>query len=129
MFSKNKPTKRIDLPEGNWVELQYLSKGQKDILTSELAGMFKKMNIQILDKDIKMNNDDINENIVNKVNEVEYKKLSFAIKAWSANDVEINEDSIKDLDEEVYEKILDEVNKMNNLTEDDVKNSLERLPN
>jgi hypothetical protein len=124
LLSRNKPTKRIEF-EGGWVELQYLSKGVKDQIQSSLAGLYKELetinvsdlkNEENIPKDIEM------DKILQKINEIEYYKLSKAIKAWSEHDVEITVETVKELDDEVFSKISDEINKMNSLNEVERKN-------
>jgi hypothetical protein len=122
LFAKNKPTKKIEF-EGGWVELQYLSKGVKDEIASRLASLYKGMDRATLER-LKDTNDvpDTMVDAVSVVQEVEYYKLSHAIKAWSEADVPINTDTVKELDEEVFDKISAAVNEMNELSKQDKKN-------
>lgn len=119
MFSKNRPKKRVDLPDNHWVELQYLSKGTKDVLKGATAEIFNKVDSKMFEGD--MQDVEFSPNFVQKIQEVEYQKLNCAIHAWSA-DVEVSIENIKELDDEVYELILGEVDKMNGLSEEEEKN-------
>lgn len=122
LFSKNKPTKRIDF-EGGFVEIQHLSKGVKDHIRSNLAGLYKDLE--------KLNAEDLQgkelpqgiemDKILNKINEVEYYKLSQAIKSWSEN-IEITIDTVKELNDDVFSQISKEVDEMNALNEVEKKN-------
>jgi hypothetical protein len=124
LFAKNKPTKRVNF-EGGWVELQHLSKGVKDEISSRLSSLFAGMDEETLKKVNSDNKDDVPTgmiNVVGKVQEVEYFKLSHAIKAWSENDTPINEETVKELDEEVFNEISKAVNEMNELSKTEEKN-------
>lgn len=122
MFSKDKPTKRIEL-EGGWVDLQHLSKGVKDQIASRLSASLEGIDpkeLQNLDK----NSNEMPTGMigmVGKVQQVEYYKLSKAIKAWSAQEV-VTEETVQGLDEEIFNKISEEINKMNELSKEEVKN-------
>jgi hypothetical protein len=122
MFSKDKPTKRIEF-EGGWVELQHLSKGIKDQIASRLSASLEGIDpkeFQNLDK----NSNDMPVGMigmVGKVQQVEYYKLSKAIKAWSA-DLAITEESVQELDDEIFNKISDEINSMSELSKEERKN-------
>lgn len=122
MFSKDKPTKRVEF-EGGWVDLQHLSKGVKDQIASRLSASLEGIDpkaLQGLDK----NSDEMPAGMigmVGKVQQVEYYKLSKAIKAWSA-DTAITEESVQELDDEVFDKISEEINKMNELSKEEIKN-------
>jgi hypothetical protein len=123
MFSKNKPTKRIEF-EGGWVELQHLSKGVKDQITSRLSASLEGMDAEALKK-LDKNSDEVPVGaigMVGKVQQVEYYKLSKAIIAWSAGEVAITEESVQDLDDEVFNLISAEINKMNELSKEEIKN-------
>lgn len=123
LLSKNKPTKRVNF-EGGFVELQYLSKGVKDHIKSSLAGLYKhleSLNVEDLKNSDEIPKDINMDELLNKINEVEYYKLSKAIKSWSEN-VEITVEAVKELDDEVFEKISNEINQMNTLNEVERKN-------
>jgi len=124
MFSKDKPTKKVEF-EGGWVELQYLSKGVKDEIASRLSSMFAGVDTSTLKKADLDKADEIPASmigVVAKVNEVQYYAMSKAIKAWSAAEVAITEESVKELDDEVFNKIYVEVNNMNELNPAERKN-------
>jgi hypothetical protein len=124
MFSKDKPTKKVEF-EGGWVELQFLSKGVKDEITSRLTSMFVGVDNEALKKIDFDKKDEIPTamiGVVGKVNEVENYTLSKAIRAWSAADVAITEETVKDLDDEVFTMISKEANKMNELGKTEEKN-------
>jgi hypothetical protein len=114
LFAKNLPTKRIEIGEGNWVEIRKLSKGFKDQLKGEATDVFKGM-------DLKGELGTVPEGMILKVQEVEYRKLRASIVRWSA-DVDITIENIKELDEEVYNRILKEVDEMNGLSQEEQKN-------
>lgn len=122
LFAKNKPTKREEF-EGGWVELQYLSKGVKDEVVSRLASLYKGMDKSTLEK--LKDSESVPDNMidaVSKVQEVEYFKLSHAIKSWSEKDVEITFETVKELDEVVFNQISKAVNEMNELSQEETKN-------
>lgn len=124
MFSKDKPTRRVDF-EGGWVELQYLSKGVKNEIASRLSSMFVGVDDETLKKLDFNNQNEIPTamiSVVGKVNQVEYYKLSKAIKVWSAADVPVTEETVSELDDEIFDLISEEVNKMNELNKQDEKN-------
>lgn len=121
LLAKNKPTKRVEF-EGGYVELQYLSKGVKDEISSRLAALYKGMDRATLEK-LKDSNDlpDSMIDAVSVVQEVEYYKLSHAIKAWS-EEVPPDIENVKELDEEVFNEISAAVNEMNELGKTEEKN-------
>lgn len=124
LFSKQKPTKRIDIGEA-WVELQFLSKGVKDEISSRLSSMFEGVDSETLNKMNSENKDDIPTSMIgalSKVQEVEYYKLASAIKAWSDHNTLVSVEAVKELDEEVFNKISTAVNEMNELSKGDQKN-------
>jgi hypothetical protein len=116
-FAEDKPTKRVELGDGHWVELQHLSKGQKNTFQSELASMFKGTEYDANTKDLKS----IPENFVGKTQEIEYRKIVAAIRSWSAGK-EVSVETIKALSDEYYDRIAEEVEKMNDLPEKERKN-------
>lgn len=143
MFAKNKPTKKLEF-NGGWVELQFLSKGVKDEIASRLSSLFSGFDSETLKKidkarkqkqentqneqqnetTVKEDNDDIPTEVagmVGKIQAVEYYKLTQAIKAWSEDEA-VTEDSIKELDDVVFDEISKEVDKMNELSKDEIKN-------
>lgn len=123
MFAKDKPTKRIDF-EGGFVELQYLSKGVKDQIASELSSMFAGVDSESLKKLELDKKDEIPTamiGVVGKVQEVEYLKLSKAIKSWSSSEP-ITIETVKELDDETFNRITKEVNEMNGLSKTEEKN-------
>lgn len=125
LMSKNKPTKRVSF-DGGWVELQHLSKGIKDEYQSRMAGLVKDLGeVDLKDID-KAKKEDIPQGInldalLTKVNSAEYYKLSHAIKSWSEKE-DINEQTVRDLDEEIFAKISKEINEMNELQQGERKN-------
>lgn len=123
MFAKDKPTKRIDF-EGGYVELQYLSKGVKNQIAAELSSMFAGMDSTSIKKSDFENKEEIPAamiGVVGKVQEVEYLKISKAIRAWSSQDP-ITIETVKELDDKVFDVIVQEVDKMNGLTKTEEKN-------
>jgi hypothetical protein len=123
LLSKNKPTKRIDF-EGGFVVLQHLSKGVKDEIQSRLASLYKDLEKVNIEK-LKESNDipeDFNMDVLRKVNEVQYYKLSKAIKVWSESDLAITEEAVQELDEVIFQKISTEIDEMNTLNNTERKN-------
>lgn len=122
MFSKDRPTKRIEF-DGGWVELQHLSKGIKDQIASRLSASLEGIDPAAL-KNLNEKNTDMPPGMiamVGKVQQVEYYKLSKAIKAWSA-EFAVTEESVQELDDEIFSKISDEINSMNELNKTERKN-------
>ncbi|MDF2791308.1 MAG: hypothetical protein K0S80_4410 [Neobacillus sp.] len=122
LFAKNKPTKKVEF-DGGYVELQHLSKGVKDEIASRLAALYKGMDRATLEK--MKDTDDLPDNMIDAVSvvqEVEYYKLSHAIKSWSESEIKITIETVKDLDEEVFNKISKAVNEMNELNKQAEKN-------
>jgi hypothetical protein len=120
MFAKNKPTERVQFDDGNWVELQVLSKGVKDSLKSELADMYSGLKIEN-GPDGKPSTETLPPGIVGKVSDNQHRKVAAAIRAWSA-EAQITVETVKELDEETFDKILAKVNEMNELTAAEEKN-------
>jgi hypothetical protein len=124
LFAKNRPTKRIELGTGDWVELQLLSKGIKDDLKSEVMALLKDFQIDINASNGQLTPKSglsISGEFLQKTKEVEYKQIVAAIAKWS-EDAEINVENIKALSDEAYDKILEEIAKMNELSEEERKN-------
>lgn len=122
LMAKNKPTNRVTF-EGGWVELQHLSKGVKNQIQSRLVNLYgdlKDINVEEL-----KGKDEIPEgtnlDFIDKINEIEYYKLSIGIKEWSEKE-DITEDTVKELDEDVFKQISEEIDKMNKLSEVEKKN-------
>jgi hypothetical protein len=123
MFASDKPTKKLEF-EGGFVELQYLSKGEKDQISNQLSSMFAGVDEETLKKLDFKDKDNVPTamiGVVGKVQEVEYYKLSKAIKAWSS-EKEITIETVKDLEEELFDKISDEITRMNELSKGETKN-------
>lgn len=123
LFAKNKPTKRIEF-EGGWVELQYLSKGVKDDIQKSILEALKGVDIkqldQISDKDKELPKE-LPVDMVNKITDTDYVAVYNSIKSWSESEP-ITIDSVRELDDEIFEKILKEVKKMNKLELEERKN-------
>lgn len=123
LFAKNRPTKRIDLGNGDWVELQYLSKGIKDELKNEAAGVINDLKINANDGKLKGDGEiSISGDSFKKLKEVEIRQMVAAIAEWSETEAEINFENVKGLSDEPYEKILEAILEMNELKEEEVKN-------
>ena len=125
-MAKNKPTKTVYFGDtkDDFVVLQHLSKGVKDSYNSQLAELslslkgvdaaaLEKMDVNSLPESVAT--------VVGKINELEYYKLTHAIKKWSEEE-EVSEEAVKGLDEEVFIKLVEEVNKMNELGQTERKN-------
>jgi hypothetical protein len=126
LMAKNKPTKKIPFGENNedFVVLQYLSKGVKDSYNSQLAELslsLKGVDAAALEKMDVSSLPESMAKVVGRISELEYYKLAHAIKSWSAEE-EVSEEAVKGLDEEVFNKLVQEVNKMNDLGETERKN-------
>jgi hypothetical protein len=123
LFAKNKPSKRLDLLEGQWVELQHLSKGIKESFKSELADLFKGIDIKKGENgEEQPDGKSLPDSFVDKIAQINYRKLEKAIKSWSAEGVPVTVENIKELDEEAFDKILEAVNGMNELSDVERKN-------
>jgi hypothetical protein len=120
LMSKNKPTEKVNF-DGGYVELQFLSKGVKDKIQTDLASLYKDLEkIQNI-KEGKDLPEDIDLNVLSKINEVEYYKLSKAIKSWSEQEA-ITEETVQGLDDEVFSKLTQKINEMNALNRSELKN-------
>lgn len=124
LFAKNKPTQRLDF-EGGFVELQYISKGVKDEIkrrTMEVYGSIDNEELKALQKS--QNDDEIPVSLIGsagKILEIQYYKLAHAIRSWSDN-AEITEETVKELDEDIFDKISQKIDEMNALKQTDEKN-------
>lgn len=124
LFAKNKPTQKVEF-EGGFVEVQFLSKGVKDEIQSRLTGLYKGMDKATI---LKLQTGDESEiptelfEVLGAVQSIEYYKLSHAIKSWSDNETPINEDNVKEMDEEIFNTVLKKVNEMNELSQTERKN-------
>jgi hypothetical protein len=126
LMSKNKPTKRVNF-DGGFVEIQFLSKGVKAEYQNRMAALLKDLgSIDINELKKAKEDDDIPQDmnvdeVLKKVNEAEYFKLSKAIKSWS-EDEEITDLTVQELDDEVFDKISNKIDEMNELSEGEEKN-------
>lgn len=126
LMAKNKPTKKVFFGDNNEdnVVLQYLSKGVKDSYNSQLAELslsLKGVDPEALEKMDTSTLPDSMAAVVGKINELNYYKLACAIKSWTAEE-EVSEEAVKALDEEVFNKLIEEVDKMNDLGQTERKN-------
>lgn len=132
MFAKNKPVVRVTLEDGNWVDLQHLSKGVKDSFKNSLSGLTNGgLEISLDDggdgANPKPKSISLSDNFLEKINDVNYRKMAAAIREWSAKDEEgkpvpVTEAAVKELDEAVFDRIMEEINKMNELSTAEEKN-------
>jgi hypothetical protein len=116
LFAKNKPTKRVDF-EGGYVELQFLSKGVKDEIKSRTTSLYKGVDIKKLQS--AQSESDIPPEMFDKIPgllEIEYYKLAHAIKAWSDAETPISEETVKEMDEEIFNMVSQKIAEMNELT-------------
>ena len=126
LFAKEKPVKKIPFGD-SWVTLQHLSKGQKDEIKSMLTELYTKL--KDLDQETieKMQNGESTEipdalkSVYREISQVQYFKVTQAIKSWSAEE-EPTEENVKALDESVFDVLSAEVDKMNELAEVERKN-------
>lgn len=124
LFAKNKPTQRMEF-EGGFVEVQYLSKGVKDEIkrrTMEVYGSIDNEELKAIQNS--QSNDDIPVSLIGsagKILEIQYYKLAHAIRSWSDN-AEITEETIKELDEDIFNEISEKIDEMNRLKQTDEKN-------
>lgn len=125
-MAKNKPTKTVYFGETkeDFVILQFLSKGVKDSYNSQLAELslsLKGIDAAALEKmDVNSLPDSV-ATVVGKINELEYYKLAHAIKKWSEEE-EVSEETVKGLDEVIFNQLIQEINKMNELDVTERKN-------
>jgi hypothetical protein len=122
LFAKNKPTDKVEF-EGGYVELQFLSKGVKDQIKARAASVYQGIDI------IKLQNAKSEADIpteafekIPQLMEIEYYKLAHAIKSWSDSETPINEDTVKEMDEDVFNQVSKKVDEMNQLKPDQEKN-------
>jgi hypothetical protein len=126
LMAKNKPTKKVAFGENNedYVILQFLSKGVKDSYNSQLTEL--SMSLKGVDKEAleKMDTSSLPDSLgtmVGKIQQLEYYKLAHAIKSWSEVE-EVSEETVKGLDEVIFNQLIQEVNKMNELDVTERKN-------
>ena len=109
------------------ITLQHLAKGIKDTYNSQVAELslglkgIKKEDLENLEDNIDKIPDSMAK-VVAKLNELEYFLLSHAIKEWSDKETAVSIDTVKELDEEVFLELIQEVNSMNGLTKQARKN-------
>jgi hypothetical protein len=122
LFAKNKPTQRENF-EGGFVELQYLSKGVKDEIKARAASVYQGIDISKL-QNAKSEADIPIEAFakIPQLMEIEYYKLAHAIKSWSDSETPINEDTVKEMDEEIFNQVSKKVDEMNQLKPEQEKN-------
>lgn len=127
LFAKNKPTQKVEF-EGGYVELQYLSKGVKDEISRRSTEINKDLPQEVVNK-LRNNPNAEDKDIpveifgtVGKLMEIEYYKLSHAIRSWSDSDTPITEDSVKDMDDEIFDLVSKKVDEMNALKQSEQKN-------
>jgi hypothetical protein len=126
LFSSSKPTEKVEFV-GGWVELKLLSKGAKNQYQVMMSSLLKDLGQVNTEKLKNAKEEEIPENIdlevlLNKTNQANYFLLSKAIKSWSEKDVDINEESVQDLDEETFDLLMEKVQQMNKLSAGDEKN-------
>lgn len=122
LFAKNKPTQRENF-EGGFVELQYLSKGVKDEIKARAASVYQGIDISKL-QNAKSEADIPTEAFakIPQLMEIEYYKLAHAIKSWSDSETPISEDTVKEMDEEIFNQVSKKVDEMNQLKPEQEKN-------
>jgi hypothetical protein len=116
LFAKNKPTQRVEF-EGGYVELQFLSKGEKDEIKSRTTALYKGVDIKKLQS--AQSEEDIPQEMFDKIPgllEIEYYKLAHAIKSWSDPETLISEETVREMDEEIFNLVSQKITKMNELT-------------
>lgn len=125
LFAKNKPTETVKLGGEDFVELQHLSKGVLDEIKSRTIAAFADAGPKALAaiQTAKSNSDLPAELIASsgKMLAIQHYKVSKAIIKWSSSEP-ITEQTVKELDESVFMKILAKVDSMNQLTEIERKN-------
>lgn len=109
MFVDQMPTKRVDLSTGDWVEIQYLSKGFRD----EEKAYFSSLSVE--------RDESNNIEFLKKFKEAEYRRIIAGVRKWSS-DREITEENLKMLSDLVFDEILEAIEKYNGLSDDEVKN-------
>lgn len=125
LFASEKPTKKIAFDDA-WVTIQHISKGTKDQhkarltqLTAELQADKRTMELIKADKE-----DELTPALaksVEDINNLNYFLVTKSIKSWSSEQ-EINEETVKALDEKVFDEILKEIQKLNELSDLERKN-------
>jgi hypothetical protein len=120
LFAKNKPTERVDF-EGGYVEVQHLSKGIKDEISRRTTEMYADLPQSVI-KQLRTNPNATDADVppeilgtIGKIMDIEYYKLAHAIKSWS-DDAPINEETVKEMDEDIFLKVSKKVDEMNELT-------------
>jgi hypothetical protein len=122
MFAKDRPVKRVDLPNNHWVELQSLSKGYKEAIKSDIADIFKGVEFELKNGQPEYKDGTkLPDGFIKKLGEINDRKLAAAIKAWSSEQP-INPETVQGLEEEAYNIILSKVNEMNELSTGERKN-------
>jgi hypothetical protein len=122
LFAKNKPTQRVEF-EGGYIELQFLSKGVKDEIKSRTTALYKGVDIKKLQN--AQSEEDIPVEMFDKIPgllEIEYYKLAHAIKSWSDPETLITEDTVKEMDEDIFNQVSKKVDEMNQLKQAEEKN-------
>lgn len=112
---------------GGWAELKLLSKGAKNQYQAMMSSLLKDLgdvNAEQLknakEEEIPTNID--LESILNKTHQAEYFLLSKAVKTWSDTDTPINEETVQELDEEIFDMLMQKVQEMNKLSPGEEKN-------
>lgn len=127
LFARDLKTEKVTF-DGGWVELMPLSKGALDEYQSRLTELTSKLKGVSKEQLQAIGNKEINDipafmvEVVREIKNLEYFKLSQAIKKWSETEVEITEDSIKELAVNIFDELVDKVNEMNSLTDTQRKN-------
>lgn len=111
MFVDQMPTKKVDINDTVWVEVQYLSKGYKDEEKAIISG---------IRLDLK-NEDGDKEKAMRKMKEIENKRVVAGLKSWNSDKL-INIENVKLLREDTFNKILEAIDDYNKLSVEEVKN-------
>jgi division protein CdvB (Snf7/Vps24/ESCRT-III family) len=126
LFAKNKPTKK-EIFGDDYVILRHLSKGELDEYKARLAELSAQLQTIGKENIDKMGNGDITAvpesmgDIMKSIQSLEIYKVTTSIVKWSVEE-DVNEENVKALDEEVFNKLSAAVDEMNKLKELERKN-------
>jgi hypothetical protein len=126
LFHDEFETTTVKFGEKDWVKLRplprsFFDKEEKEIL-SVTEGInikgFKNGQFEIDGNELKS---DALKKVTEKQKELEYEKIKQSIVEWSS-DREVSIENIKKLPNTIYDKVYDEIEKINHLTGEEVKN-------
>lgn len=112
---------------GGWVELKLLSKGAKNQYQARMSSLLKDLGDVDAEQLKNAKEEEIPTNIdleaiLNKTNQAEYFLLSKAIKSWSDTETPITEETVQELEEDLFDTLMAKVQEMNKLSPGEEKN-------